>query len=667
MGLSFLNTALRPANEKLYDLYLNGSDIAYSQTLTSGLVKIIIDGSTINPEFYTTGGINRHLGDVEDRTLSVYKGSSSGAKSITYFSASFEDIMGVLDISSLVGLEELYIINSPDISALIFPSSSRAFTNDITLQDINSVKSIDLSGLTNLGGNINIFLNDSLEEIKFPGLVDPDKEITSLGLRNNNLQGTLDISSLITVRGAITINQNPGLQNIIWPPSSGPITSLQFYQNGLLGTLDISGLSFSTASPCSLHVANNYVATGLLLPESSAYFTALTCYNCDFEGEIDLRPITGNVDDISFQQNRITSFLMADSSYPIYSFNLSSNQLTALDVSNRMFTNSNFFANGNTSCTLFVLPDASCSFRNFNISRMAIPGVLDVSQHYFAGQFNIYQNNVTGLVWDIDKMSGVTSINLSSNSGITGVIDVSSLSGLTTLDLGITNIDGLLLPPNIDFTTLDLAQTPYLHGTLDISLLKSISNLDIANTDVSVILWPPDVSSKTLVFNGYGCNFSGTLDVSMFKNIGSFSVQGNSNLNYIVFPEPDEVFTGYGGFRAENCDLLGPLDLSILSYAYYYLMGSDNNSLAEVIWPVFQRPFGFVQWHNCSLNQQTVDGLLSNLADFYSVNIPGFNMTIYLQGGSNAVPTDGSLNVDISTLEYEFAQAGKTLTLTYNT
>ena len=54
MGLNQLNiTNFGPKNQKICDIFTTGSDIIINMSMTSGLVKFEIDGSTINPEFYS--------------------------------------------------------------------------------------------------------------------------------------------------------------------------------------------------------------------------------------------------------------------------------------------------------------------------------------------------------------------------------------------------------------------------------------------------------------------------------------------------------------------------------------------------------------------------------------------------------------------------------------
>lgn len=671
MGLSLLNTTdFGPKHQKLCDIYSGGSDMDIYMILTSGAVKFEIDGSTINPEFYSSNGLNRHLGDVEDRTISVYKGASSGGKSITTFNASSEDIVGVLDISSLVGLDSLAITNCADISTIIFPSYSRGYSSQIYLgSNTNLQGTLDLSGLSNLGGTVQIFGNSNLEEVKFGSLDNPDASIVDLSLRQNNLIGTLDISSLTTISGNVWIYDNPNLTNIIWPSTTNEVDNVSIYQNNL-SIVDISSLKFSTSTLCTFNANNNSNATKLIFPETSANWTNITAYNNNYDEIVNLTGLTGDIAAITLRLNNLSgNFVLADSSAPITTFNISSNNFNSIDVSNRFFNNTNFNVSNNHICSQLILPDSSCVFSGFYAGFLSLSGLFDISNHYFTGTFNMYDNDISTLLWDPDKMVDLVELVLYSNYNLSGVLDVSNMINLTSIKLAnCSNITSLLLPSGNAMSTFDVGGINLYEDTLDISMWTKINKLSIGGNDVSTILWPSDLSAEDLLqISVPNCNFS-VIDVSMFNQIsGALYLYNNPNLTTIRLPELGTKAGSYCYFRVENCNLQGTLDLSTFRDGYYSFDGYGNSLLENVIWPSsMAKPFGVARWHDCSLNQTSVDGLLSLLSNFYSSTSPTLNLNVSLGGGNNATPTDGSLNVDISTLEYYFGLAGKTLTITYN-
>jgi len=146
---------------------------------------------------------------------------------------------------------------------------------------------------------------------------------------------------------------------------------------------------------------------------------------------------------------------------------------------------------------------------------------LGVGTQYSAGTSisYTYSNSTTKNVrYYVDRLKNITSISISSDN----LIGHLNLSGIT---LG---------------GTFAVDSNPELTG-----ITHSYSN------------------SQINIYSVLGCDIIGTLDLTMFPNIGTtLSTQSNSNLNYILHTATSRNFTSY---IVNSCDLIGTHDISMLS------------------------------------------------------------------------------------------------------
>lgn len=658
MGLNLLNTTdMGPKNEVLFGFDFEDTGINTQLQLTSGLVKCDVSGNV----FYTSSYINGSFGDASIRSAIVYKGASSGSKSIKYIYSYNDNLVGILDVSGLVDCTN-YTFRNSSIENIIFPNTHTEITR-LDLRNNNLQGTLDISGLTNLTGEVYIDDNN-LSNIIFPDTSTADNPISTLQLDDNDLLSIVDMSKLKNLGGYVTIIDTYNITEIKFPVTNNEIYHLNVRQNDIQGILDVSGL---TGLWGYLSCANNYDMTGVLLPETSAYWDVLHFGNCNLSGVLDLSHVDGSIRQLYLNQNSLTDIILPDNDFPFYWFDVQVNQLTSIDVSNRMFEDCYFQAGSNTSVTKLVLPDASCSFRNFNVYGIKPSNhIIDVSNHYFtSGYFSIAQCDISLFIWDVDKFQGVTNFNVAGNTQLKGTLDVSSLSSLTSLGIYSTGYTEVLLPIGASNFRLNANGSLAWKDTIDFSMLSSIDLLEISGVDVSTIIWPDSSNNTLLGINIVSCNFSGEFDLSMFKNLDGNLFLNSNNITSFKWPEEGMIGTN-NQFRVQNNNLQGTLDISTLNGLYYFCEGNSNPNLEEVLWPDFTNWFSRVDWGDCSLNQSTIDNLLSKLNTYYSTGTV-VNLTIDLAGGTNMPPTDGSQNSDILSLETIFSNAGRTLTLSYNT
>ena len=523
---------------------------------------------------------------------------------------------------------------------------------------------------------IHEYVNSGNKNVKvYAGETTSPEEITSLNAyyeyvypysyTGSGITGTFDISKLTKLNN-IHIKNNP-LTNIIFPNDNEELY-LQISDNYNLTKLDISSLT----NLKTITIRENYSLSELILPQNDNYnnITNINITHNNISGTLDLRHFKGNLDSIFLYNNKLNNILLADSSYPLTSFFVDNNNIQVLDVSNRVFINSNINILGNKLYNL-ILPDSSCSFSSFVISNnpslgMLTNGILDVSNCWFTLVFYISQTCISTLIYDVNKMRNIKYLDIS-NTLISQPIDLSCFSNLRSLNVKNTNISGLIFPIDGSGMGIDIGNTHFLHGTLDLSSLKSVKTLELNNTDVSVIIWPKETSTLSLdSLNISGCNFSGTLDLSMYKYIGSFNGGYNYNLKNIIFPLLPSPNISYGSFFINWCDITGTLDISALKIGMIF-EASKNPHLQSIILPSTYY-YGFISFNvrDCSLNTYTIDNILYTLNQYYTNNTPYYDLNLCLDGGGNSPPTDGSLNSDLVSLQTIFNNAGRNLYVYYN-
>ena len=162
----------------------------------------------------------------------------------------------------------------------IFPNSPRPF-NYFWMTGTRNIGTLDISGLTGFGGSINLADNASINKIIFPNVSTNAPLITSFGLTGtyNGLSGTLDISGLTNLGGGIDIYTHPNLTNIVFPDTHNNIDRLRINQNGLTGTLDLRPLhrlgSGNSYPNIYVDFSYNYGLKEVLMPDSSASINQL--------------------------------------------------------------------------------------------------------------------------------------------------------------------------------------------------------------------------------------------------------------------------------------------------------------------------------------------------------------------------------------------------------
>jgi len=274
----------------------------------------------------------------------------------TYISG-LSSFTGSLDVSSLTGLYQFLCQNNYTMTDIIMPEVI-ADMNVINVFRAGLTGTWDLSMLgthfpTNFTGNLCPSLN---------GLIIPTSSnlVTTFNFSNCDLTGTLDVSGLTGLGGNLTLYGNDNLTKILNPTSSGTFSDYQVQSCDLTGTLDVSGL---TGLGGVFNASNNGNLTNILLPSSSQVFTYFLGYSCNLTGTLDLSMLTGLGNVIQLHGNSdLTEVSFPTSSQNIVELNLGSCDFTSLDMSSFSNLSGSIYSNSNSNLISVTLPTINNEF-----------------------------------------------------------------------------------------------------------------------------------------------------------------------------------------------------------------------------------------------------------------------------------------------------------------
>jgi len=239
-----------------------------------------------------------------------------------------------LNLSGLTGLGGAISINDcTSITSITFPTSSETITTFFFFDNTAYATSFDISGLTGFGGAINISGNTSMTSIVFPT---SSVIITTLNCSNNDLTGTINASGLTGFGGTILFHTNTNMTVITLPTSSQTISSFHFYNTGLT-SLDASTL---TGLGGNLQVYNTDI-TSFTAPSSSVTFSIFHLYsNSSLTGTLVVSGLTGLGGAIALQSNDLSDITFPTSAITTTALNMFSNQLGYVDTTTMTFSSS---------------------------------------------------------------------------------------------------------------------------------------------------------------------------------------------------------------------------------------------------------------------------------------------------------------------------------------
>jgi hypothetical protein len=222
----------------------------------------------------------------------------------------------------------------------------------------NNVNSNNFSHTYISGGNKTVQV--------FTGTTDGSADITAINMDQDNLIGTLDISSLNNLNN-FNVGYNTNLTQILNPVSSQVFTFYNATYCDLTGILDVSGL---TGLGGSFYIHYNPSLTQILNPISSQVFGLYDAENCNLTGTIDVSGLTGLGGFFDVNENpSLTSILNPDSSQVFTYYRAYKCDLTGtLDVSGLTGLGGVFAVYNNPNLTHITLPTINQQFTSFDAS-----------------------------------------------------------------------------------------------------------------------------------------------------------------------------------------------------------------------------------------------------------------------------------------------------------
>jgi uncharacterized protein (TIGR02145 family) len=448
--------------------------------------------NTFDPTFTISSGIlNWNLGDasssvntnnlthtystVGNKTVKVYKGTTSGPSSITSIDMISDDLVGALDIHRLTNLSSFTAYSNPNLTQIFNPKSSQTFSA-YYVYSCGLIGTLDLKSLTGLGGTIYLHSNPSLNTVLNPtsttaisyyhvdgtnltGTLDvsgltglggafyayslpnlnyilnpsSNQIFTAYAVNNGGLIGTLDLRGLTGLGGNFNCRSNPSLNYILNPNSSQTFSSYYAYSCGLTGTLDISGL---TRLGGMFLVNTNASLNYILNPSTDETFSTYYAHSCDLRNTLDLRPIKKIGSDIELQGNsHLTNILFNSSPQVIVYFCISGCDVSTLDVSGLTGLSGNFWLSSNKRLNVLTLPTFTHQITSFD-ARDCCLNLTSVNDIFY--KFNVWYTANSPASNAIINTSGGGNISPTGGMSNTDIVNIKAIFATAGKDASIT-------------------------------------------------------------------------------------------------------------------------------------------------------------------------------------------------------------------------------------
>ena len=485
------------------------------------------DGSwpfNMNSFSYTYGLMHPAYGN---KTVTLSKGTTGGASSITQLELPGDGIVGTFNISNLTGLVIFGMSDNHDLLMIINPSSNASIQSYI-VRNCNLTGTLDISGLSRLGGNFFVDGNLNLTHINNPTSTRLIR-YTAIGC---NLTGTLDISGLSGLGDMFNVSWNRSLTTIINPTSNKSFTYFGYIAEncGLLGELDVSGLSGLGGT---FKVNGNPGLESIINPISDQLFTDYWAYGCNLTGTLDLSGLLRLAGSIALNENPLLQYVInptsigAISYYGIWSCDLRG----TLDLSGLLGLGGIFSAADNKYLQGINNPTSTEIFTVYHAWSCGLTGILDLSGLSGLGGEIIIADNI-----NLTQILNPNSSQIINNYNVelcnlTGTLDVSGLLGLGGVfrTRSCANLTTILFPTA--FTQ------PFTEFLVDwCSLNQATVNNILAKLDAWYSSHPPTTDLYLYLNNGANsCPTNGNSNTNLQHLITIFNNNGRT-LNWAINP-----------------------------------------------------------------------------------------------------------------------------------
>lgn len=498
--------------------------------VTSGILEWDLgDGSIVNANSFT----HKYYQE-GNKTVKIYKGTTSGVSSITGVQIQYDNIVGELDLSKLTNLGGYaYLHGNTKMTSVINPISSKVFST-YYVNDSSLNGTLDLTGLTGLGGDFRANSNPNLTQILNP---DSSQAFTYYYVDRCNLTGVLDVSSLTKLGGDFRAYNNKNLTQILNPESPRLFTFYWASGCDLTGTLDLRNLSGFGGY---FAVFNNRKLTQILNPDSSQAFTAYNAYDCSLNGTLDVSSLTGLGGQFQVYNNpNLTQILNPNSprvfsEYRAYGCNLTG----TLDLSGLTGLGGTIWVHNNPNLTGVLNPDSSQAISNYSFYGCDLTGTLDLrGLTGLGGNFNVNgMNKITQILNPVSSRTFATY--WAYDCSLSGTLDCSGLTGLggNFVVRNHKTLHKIIFPTSSTaWSALDVNNNDLL-GTLDISGLLNPTSLYIHNNYNLCDILLPSITKSMLTFDAGDCSLSQVSIDNIFSKLNTYytSSAPTSSLNIDV-------------------------------------------------------------------------------------------------------------------------------------
>lgn len=262
-----------------------------------------------------------------------------------------DGISGYLDLSELKNCLSFRFHFNSALTGVTMPNTT-AFVNDIWFWLCNLIGTLDLSGIPNMGGALFISNNSNLTGLTIPAY--SSQVFNMFRINSCNIYGRVDLSGYTNLGGAIGLEGNLNITGVTFPNSSQNISSFTIGNNNFTHDLIISGLT----GLGGLIQLDNLKSSNIIFPNSSNNITNFNLTDCNFLSSVNLTSLSGMGGTINLQENTgVTSYNLTETSNSITSLGINQNySLTNLDLSPLSGMSGTALLSNNTLLNNLILP-----------------------------------------------------------------------------------------------------------------------------------------------------------------------------------------------------------------------------------------------------------------------------------------------------------------------
>ena len=418
----------------------------------------------------------------------------------------------------------------------------------------------------------------------------------------------------------------------------------------------------------SNHQDNKKSYTDNLTDEELASITSLECGGWRYSDSDKITSAKGiekltKLTSLNLSSNQLTNIDVSNNTY-LTNLYLSYNQLASIDLSNNTYL-TDLYLSYNQLASIDVSKNTALNILHLDSNQLTN---IDVSSNTALPYLDLNSNQLTNI--DVSNNTSLTGLDLADNK--LTIIDVSNNTYLTHLDLSSNQLASIDLSNNTSLTNLDLSDNQLTN--IDLSKNTSLTYLYLSNNQLTSI----DVSNNTsLTELDLSSNQLASIDLSKNINLTSVALTGNNlfeskiSMNAgdvyniaknIILPENHQDLIKYGRYdeniiKIENGKITA-LANGITNFAVGSSLNRDIQTIKVIVGDVYV--FEDANFNACVVdtynnkngtsNNALTDEELASITslDCSSKNI---NKTDGLEKMTNLLSINFTFNYNLSTLD----------------